>query len=49
MFNIIRRYCVFTNRLGKYYVVSVLNIDTIMSIYVGNAVDGYSELQFNLG
>jgi len=49
MFQIVRKYVVFRNRLGMYYVVSVLTPDTIMTIYVGNGLEGYNELTFNLG
>lgn len=49
MFNMIRKYVVFTNRLDRYYVISVVTQDTNLNMYFGNTIVGYRELQFNLG
>lgn len=56
MFQMIRKYCVFTNRIGYYsktdtmcYLVTVVTPSTSMSIYIGNAIVGWRDLTFNLG
>lgn len=56
MFNMVRKFVVFTNRIGYFsgtdsmcYMLSTLTIDSNMKVYVGNAVYGWNELSFNLG